>query len=129
MEKHFASLACPCGSGLSLQACCGRWHAGVPAPSAEALMRSRYSAYALGLEDYLLATWHPETRPSALNLGDGPPVRWLGLQVLEASENADGGSVHFVARYKARGRPGFIDEKSRFKRVDGRWLYVDGVMG
>ena len=60
--------ACPCGSGLATPACCGRWHAGVAAPSAEALMRSRYSAYVLGLEPYLLASWHASTRPASLGL-------------------------------------------------------------
>ena len=59
--------ACPCGSGRAYAACCGRLHSGAEnAASAETLMRSRYSAYVLKLEDYLLATWHPDTRPRQL---------------------------------------------------------------
>lgn len=128
MGKHSASLACPCGSGLSLDACCGRWHAGEAAPSAEALMRSRYSAYVLGLEDYLLATWHPDTRPAALHLADEAPMKWLGLKVLVAKASGDTATVHFVARYKIRGRAAFIDENSRFVRERGCWFYVDGLL-
>lgn len=127
MGKHSASLACPCGSGLSLQACCGRWHAGEAAPSAEALMRSRYCAYVLGLEDYLLATWHLDTRPAALHL-DEAPIKWLGLKVLGAKVSGDTATVHFVARYKVRGRAAFIDENSRFVCEHGCWFYVDGLL-
>lgn len=71
MKKKMRSLAvaaCPCGSGLLLSECCGRYHNGVAAPDAVSLMRSRYSAFALGLEAYLLATWHASTRPSVLDL-------------------------------------------------------------
>ena len=66
---------CPCGSGQDYDACCGRLHAGALASDAEALMRSRYCAYVRGNADYLLATWHPTTRPAQLTLGDGPPAR------------------------------------------------------
>lgn len=123
-DPHSASLLCPCGSGSMLAACCGQWHAGEAAPSAEALMRSRYSAYVLELEDYLLATWHPDTRPQALNLAEDVAIKWLGLKVLFAKEIGDEATVHFVARYKMRGRAAFIDEKSHFMRENGRWLYV-----
>jgi len=82
----------------------------------------------LGLEDYLLATWHPDTRPMSLNLAEEAGMRWLGLKVLAAREEGDAGSVHFIARYKMRGRAGFIDENSRFKRENGYWFYVDGVI-
>ena len=82
---------CPCGHAVSAKSlavrryadCCGRWHGGpghLQAPDAEALMRSRYSAYVLGLADYLQATWHPNTRPATLSL-DKPGLRWLGLAV------------------------------------------------
>ncbi|MGO9545314.1 MAG: YchJ family protein [Rhodomicrobium sp.] len=93
---------------------------------AEALMRSRYTAHVLRLEDYLLATWHPKTRPLELNLAS-PPQRWLGLKVLrhEASTSA-AAIVEFIARYKASGRVHELRETSRFVREDGRWLYVDG---
>lgn len=121
---------CPCGSGLALAACCGRYHAGEAAATAEALMRSRYSAYVLGDEAYLLASWHPDTRPSVLGLAnDAAPVKWLELEILghQAGQADDShGEVSFVARYKINGRAGRLREHSRFVRQDGHWLYVDG---
>lgn len=120
---------CPCGSGRADDACCGRWHAGpghLMAPDAEALMRSRYSAYVRGLADYLLATWHPSTRPAALE-PDPPGLKWLGLEVKRhAVQDADHATVEFVARSKLAGRAHRLHETSRFVREDGRWYYVDG---
>jgi SEC-C motif-containing protein len=94
------------------------------APTAEALMRSRYTAYVLGLHDYLLDTWHPHTRPSALQ-GDPPGLRWLGLE-LRRSEvlDNDHATVEFIALSKLGGRAHRLHEKSRFERIDGRWFYV-----
>ena len=92
-------------------------------------MRSRYSAYVLGLEDYLLATWHPATRPATLELDAPPRPQWIGLTVkshVPLDENH--ATVEFVARYKLNGRAFLLHETSRFERVDGRWLYVDGEM-
>ena len=87
-------------------------------------MRSRYSAYVLGLIDYLLATWHPSTAPGELEL---PPLKWLGLQVRRHEQADDTHAVvEFVARYKIGGRAHRLHETSRFLRVDGRWLYADG---
>jgi SEC-C motif domain protein len=125
MKKRFRG-PCPCGGRLSYERCCQRWHEGEAAPDAEALMRSRYSAYALELEDYLLATWHPRTRPAELSL-QALQRRWLALKVLrhEAPE-PDTAVVEFIARYKASGRVHELRETSRFVREDGRWLYVDG---
>lgn len=118
---------CPCGSGRPLAQCCGRFHAGEAAPDAESLMRSRYSAYVLGLEDYLLATWHPATRPPALELDAPPRPQWLGLAVkAHVPLDADHATVEFVARYKLNGRAFRLHETSRFERVAGRWLYVGG---
>ena len=91
-------------------------------------MRSRYSAYVLGLEDYLLATWHASTRPAALNLGDGTPPKWLGLEVKAHTAGDDGATVEFVARCRVGGRAQRMHELSRFLREDGRWFYVDGVI-
>ena len=120
-------LACPCGSGHVMAVCCGRYHAGELAPDAESLMRSRYSAYVLGLQDYLLATWHPATRPATLELDASPRPQWLGLMVkAHAPLDATHATVEFVARYKLNGRAFRLQETSRFERVDGRWLYVDG---
>lgn len=119
--------SCPCGSGAPYAQCCGVFHAGVAAPDAERLMRSRYCAYVQGREDYLLATWHPDTRPATLELDAPPRPQWLGLTVKShAVEDADRATVAFVARYKLNGRAFKLQETSRFVRLDGRWVYVDG---
>lgn len=119
---------CPCGSLQLLAACCGRWHAGplhLQAPDAQTLMRSRYSAYALTLADYLLATWHPRTRPPQIEFEPG--LRWLGLQVRRHQAIDDThAEVEFVARSKLAGRAHRLHETSRFERDEGRWFYVDG---
>ena len=122
---------CPCGSGATLDECCGRYlDGGEPAPTAEALMRSRYSAYVLRREDYLLATWHVSTRPTELGLANEVPTKWLGLDVRRhEQQDADHAIVEFVARYKVGGRAHRLSETSRFVREDGRWYYVDGDVG
>ncbi len=90
-------------------------------------MRSRYTAYVLNLEDYLLQTWHPQTRPATLNLPDSPPTKWLGLAVKShATDGDDSAVVEFIARYKVGGKAHRLHEISRFRRIDGRWLYLDG---
>ncbi len=88
-------------------------------------MRSRYSAYVIGLLDYLLATWHASSSPGDLEL---PPVKWLGLEVRHAQTAGDAGVVEFVARCKEGGRAQRMHETSRFVREDGRWYYIDGQM-
>lgn len=131
---------CPCGLPALYSQCCGRFHAGplhLQAPSAEALMRSRYSAYVMGLSDYLRDTWHPRTRPNAVEL-EQPGPRWLGLEVRSQRTLADVVSDHsepvaqaeveFVARCKQGGRATRLHETSRFLRENGRWLYLDGVL-
>ena len=124
-----ATSACPCGSGLAGDACCGRYHAGaqrLQAPTAEALMRSRYSAYVLGLHGYLLATWHASTRPPALE-ADPPGLTWLGLDVRRHEQQDENHAVvEFIARSKLGGRAQRLHETSRFVREDGHWYYVDG---
>ena len=121
-----AGTLCPCGSGLALEACCGPKLAGEPAATPEALMRSRYTAYVLGRDDYVLATWAPETRPAVLfEKGEARP-KWIGLTVLSASSENDAGFVHFVARARTSSGAIKLEEKSRFRRENGRWLYVDG---
>jgi SEC-C motif-containing protein len=90
-------------------------------------MRSRYSAYVLGLEDYLQATWHPDTRPATLDLHATPRPQWIGLAIKSHTLlDAHHATVEFVARYKLNGRAFKLHEVSRFEQVDGRWLYVDG---
>jgi SEC-C motif-containing protein len=125
MKKDSAG-PCPCGSGETLDRCCGRWHHSLQAPTAEALMRSRYSAYVLQNEPYLLATWHPRTRPASI--GFEPGTKWLGLTVKHARDTGpDQAEVTFVARYRVGGNPAVrMQERSRFAREEGRWLYVDG---
>lgn len=121
-----APIPCPCGSGRTLAGCCGRWLGGEPAPDAQALMRSRYSAFVLDRRDYLLATWHPGTRPAALPPPE-PGLRWLGLEVRRHRPiDDDHATVEFVARSKLGGRAQRLHETSRFVREGGRWFYVDG---
>ncbi len=116
---------CPCGTA-DYAACCGRYHGGTPAPDAEALMRSRYTAYVLKLEAYLLDTWHPRTRPAVLDLAtDGS--KWLGLEVKKHLVESDSrATVEFVARYKIGGRAYRLHEISHFVLEEGRWFYVAG---
>ncbi|MFG2122325.1 YchJ family protein [Streptomyces sp. NPDC048710] len=115
---------CPCGRPESYDACCGRFHSGLAAaPTAEALMRSRYSAFVKGDTGYLLRTWHPRTRPEHLDLDPG--MTWTGLEILGSTEGSAfhaTGTVTFRASY----RGGSLHERSRFERVDGAWVYVDG---
>lgn len=90
-------------------------------------MRSRYSAYVLGDTAYLLATWHPDTRPAELDLTTEPRPKWLGLTVKRhESLGDDTALVEFEARYKVNGRAMRMHETSRFTRMDGRWHYLDG---
>jgi SEC-C motif-containing protein len=126
--KRQAAEPCPCGRPRPYAECCGRLHAGVAAADAESLMRSRYCAYVLGREDYLLATWHATTRPVTLDLADGPQAKWLGLEVMSCAESGDEASVEFVALCRIGGRARRLREQSRFLREQGRWYYLDGVM-
>ena len=117
---------CRCGSGKAYDVCCAIHHGGMPAPTAEALMRSRYCAYVYGLRDYLLATWHPSTRPAMLE-ADSAGLRWLGLEVRRSQlTGPNQGEVEFVARSKLGGRAQRLHECSRFVHEDGQWWYVDG---
>ena len=91
-------------------------------------MRSRYSAYVLGLEAYLLATWHATTRPQQLQLSEPPLPKWLGLEVKAHHATGDLATVEFVARCRVGGRARRMHEVSRFVREAGRWYYLDGVV-
>ncbi len=135
-ERKAARVVCPCGgvpAGASYDACCGRYHAGaqhLQAPTPEALMRSRYSAYALGLVDYVRDTWHASTRSETLARFDAAD-KWLGLQIKDAPRAIDDeGFVEFVARSKPKGggAASRLHERSRFVREAGYWLYIDGVI-
>jgi SEC-C motif-containing protein len=112
---------------LHFAACCGRWNQDdVPAPDAESLMRSRYSAYVSGDERYLLATWHASKRPSSVP--PEPQTKWLGLEVRSHRQlDADHAEVEFVARFRvAGGKAVRLHEVSRFVRQEGKWYYLDG---
>ncbi|WP_324315061.1 YchJ family protein [Povalibacter sp.] len=119
-------MPCPCGSTLALAACCGRWHAGASAPTAEQLMRSRYAAFVLLDAPYLLRTWHVSTRPASVSFEPG--LKWLGLKVVSArTVDADRAEVEFIARYRVGGASaGRHHERSRFVCEGGEWFYVDG---
>ncbi|WP_433613090.1 YchJ family protein [Prescottella agglutinans] len=119
---------CPCLSGEQYGQCCGRFHGGADAPTAEQLMRSRYAAFAVGDADYLLRTWHPSTRPATLEVD--PELVWRRLDVLHSSGGGlldDAGTVEFVAYYADHGDRGAMREHSRFVREHGRWFYVDAM--
>lgn len=127
-------MDCPCGRRgthgrpLAFDQCCGRYVGRFdecPAPDAEALMRSRYTAFVREDRAYLLATWHPSTRPAQLEFDPG--AKWLGLEVRAHRPLDDTrAEVEFVARYRVAGRAVRLHERSRFVREQGRWFYIDG---
>lgn len=119
---------CPCQSGVTYADCCGpllegRW----PAATAQALMRSRYTAYHNQRLDYVKRTWHPLTRPNNLQPVDG--LRWVGLKIVRVEAGlADdaNGWVEFIARSKLGGRVTRLREVSYFERLNGVWVYCHG---
>jgi SEC-C motif-containing protein len=121
---------CPCGSARPYGDCCGPLLAGRPAATAQDLMRSRYTAYGLKDAAYLLATWHPRTRPKALDF-DGDATEWLGLAILRQAGGgaADSeGLVEFAATCRQGGAVRRLRESSRFVKEGGAWLYLDGAL-
>ena len=125
---------CPCGglpTGASYARCCEPALTNERRPAtAEALMRSRYTAFALGREDHLFRTWHPSTRPAVVSADPG--AEWLGLTVhaTEAGgESDESGVVEFTARYLAAGRGENLHEVSLFRKRAGRWMYVAAMTG
>ncbi len=119
-------MRCPCRKKSETRAyadCCEPYHAGLrPAPTAEALMRSRYAAFALEKADYILATWHPSTRPCEMTFRTGQV--WQMLRVITAKSEGDTATVEFLARASNAGARQDVHEISRFVREDGRWYYV-----
>jgi SEC-C motif-containing protein len=145
MSKPPSPAPCPCGGGL-FASCCNPYLAGdaVP-PSAEQLMRSRYSAFALRNEAYLRATWHASTLPAGAIVDPDEKLQWLGLEVKSAlrlrqrkanlpeqqDTDSTADTVEFVARFKVGGRAHRLHEVSNFVREPDsagvlRWFYVDG---
>jgi SEC-C motif-containing protein len=131
MTRQKKEQLCPCGTGQTFAQCCQPLlHNGQPAASAEALMRSRYSAYTLGDDDYLQRTWHSSTRPAQLDLSSNLQ-NWQRLKIIDtvAGQSVDdSGEVEFVAIYKVNGRAERLHERSRFKREDQQWRYIDGTV-
>lgn len=118
---------CPCLSGHPYGECCGPLHAGAVAPTAERLMRSRFTAFAAGLPEYLLLTWHPRTRPDELTLDPGQ--RWTRLDIVSTRAGGpfdSAGQVAFRAWWRTDDDRGTLEETSEFVRERGRWFYVDG---
>lgn len=125
--REIAVTSCPCGGGL-FEACCGPLvDDGVPARTAEQLMRSRYTAFVLERPEHLWRTWHPSTRPGTVETGG---VEWTGLTILEVvagGEDDDDGVVDFEARFADSSGPSLMRERSEFRRRGGRWVYVAGA--
>jgi len=125
-----ANSECPCGSGKAYHQCCGRYiDANESVPTAETLMRSRYTAYTLANEKYLLKSWHKSTRPLTLDLDKDMPTQWQGLEILNTragGEDDATGTVEFVARFSVQNKPGQVHEISEFVREAGQWCYLDG---
>ncbi|RLK49622.1 YchJ family protein [Microbacterium telephonicum] len=120
---------CPCGGGARFGDCCGPVLAGTPARTAEALMRSRYTAFALGDAAHLADSWHPGTRPESLDLEAG--LRWVGLEIVDVVAGQPGdrrGVVEFRARWRQGRDAGELHERSRFAFQSGRWWYLDGAV-
>jgi SEC-C motif-containing protein len=124
-------MICPCGSHLNYADCCEPFHNGSQfAPTAETLMRSRYSAYVFKKSDYLLATWHKTTRPKQLDFST-ENISWQKLDILYTKKGGakdEKGRVEFEAFYVENTQTQKIHEISRFKKIAGRWFYVDGVL-
>jgi SEC-C motif domain protein len=128
-RKTKTDTACPCGRGLAYDECCAPAHHGQSPATAEALMRSRYSAFALDNDAYVLSSWHPETRPAEIE--PDPHLRWTGLDVLETVGGGmfeNEGVVEFRAHYRDHGKPGDLVERSRFVRLDGQWVYWGPIL-
>jgi SEC-C motif-containing protein len=120
---------CPCLSGETYVLCCAPFHRGqATAPTAERLMRSRYSAFVIGDDRYLLSSWHPRTRPASLDLD--PELRWYRLDILSTRQGGfldDDGIVEFRAFYRSADGRGEQHEVSRFVRDGRAWTYLDAA--
>ncbi|ANW63063.1 MULTISPECIES: YchJ family protein [Mycolicibacterium] len=118
---------CPCGSGEAFGACCQAFHHGELPATAEQLMRSRYSAYAVGNMDYIWATWDPGTRPAG-TMPDAV-LPWVRLEIVDTQAGGpddDRGVVEYRAFYRDGEGSSVLHERSTFTRRAGRWFYVDG---
>jgi SEC-C motif-containing protein len=131
MVKASPNLPCPCGSRQKYKKCCQKYHKGALPATAEALMRSRYSAYALGLVTYIMKTTHPDNTDYTENTAQWKKeimefcetTSFLGLKILSSQTFQTEAFVTFEAMLSS----GILREKSRFIRKDKRWLYIEGV--
>lgn len=129
-----ADQPCPCGSGQTFAACCQPFLSGKPAPTAEALMRSRYAAFVVGDYAYVERTLSPEALAgfSRAELEEtAGAMEWVGLDIRATEKGGPDdseGTVEFIARFKGRGQSGLHHERSQLRKDGGQWLYVDGVM-
>ncbi len=128
MDQH---SKCPCGSSLTYGQCCAPCHTGEKLPpTAEALMRSRFTAYYLQNSAYLLATWDATTRPASISFANDP-TRWTRLEIvgIQKGRATDSkGTVSFNAYFEQEGEKGVMGETSRFRKLAGRWFYLDGTV-
>ena len=127
-KKENNYTLCPCESGNPYKSCCQPYIEQISnAPTAEALMRSRYTAFVLLNEVYLRYSWHPDTCPKTIHLNES--TKWLGLTIkhtVAGDVNDDTGEVEFVARNKVNGKASRLHECSRFSRYNNRWVYLNG---
>jgi SEC-C motif domain protein len=127
--------ACPCGSERKYDDCCGKLIAGAPAATAEALMRSRYTAYVRGEVDYIIGSHDPATATDVDRDATAKWSRettWLGLTIVateRGGEADDEGMVEFIARHREGGSDQDLShhERAKFRRIDGRWVFVSGA--
>jgi SEC-C motif-containing protein len=128
MPSKNSILSCTCGSNIPRNACCGPYLDGTARPStATQCMRSRYAAFVENNVEYLLASWHPMTRPRSVETSSS--TIWLGLTIKQSengAENDSDGVVEFVARYRENGKALRLHEVSQFKKESGEWFYFDG---
>ena len=126
MQKPAASALCPCHHG-KFGECCLRFLSGRHIPeNALELMRSRYTAYVLGNENYLKATWYISSRPFGKLLDKNTSIKWINLKIISHKQDNKWGEVEFIAQYKINGKAQKLHEKSRFVKEDDRWYYLDG---
>lgn len=122
-------MQCPCQSEKLFSECCEPYHNGQAAPTAEALMRSRYSAFVLNNDKYIYKSWSKTTRPSKKSLKQDDPSEWLGLTIVRTAQGTIfdfEGVVEFIARFQSDGKAQQLHEVSRFIRENGKWVYLDG---
>lgn len=128
--NRLTDSVCPCGSKKLFSACCDVYLRGdLPAPTAEELMRSRYTAYCLRNSDYLLQTWDVSTRPDKLDLNNDA-IKWIGLKIKQIGAGAadqTSGTVEFIARYRSNGRAHRLHEVSEFRKIENQWFYLRGI--